>query len=195
MNGTNDSRHVAALQRYWKRHKTFPSMAKLCGVLGLSSTGSVFEVVGRLTTAGYLKRGDGGRVAPGDRFFARPLLGPVRAGAPQPATQEQPQTLTLDDYLIDQPDRTSLHRVRGDSMDGVGIFDGDLVVVEHNSATKAGDIVIAVVDGELTVKTLALDAGGSYYLEAANPAYGPIRPSQTLEILGVVISIARRVRR
>lgn len=190
----NDQLHIAALQSYWKRHKAFPSMAKLCSVVGLSSTASVFELVGRLTTAGYLERVEG-RIAPGKKFFARALLGSVRAGVPQPASQEQVETLTLDDYLIDHPDRTTLHRVRGDSMRDAGIYEGDLVVVEHHTATKPGDIVIAVVDGDLTVKTLALDAAGEYYLEAANPAYKPIRPATSLEILGVVVSVVRRMRR
>jgi repressor LexA len=190
----SDQTHLQALQRYYKRHRGFPAMAKLCEVVGMSSSASVFGLVGRLSEAGYLQRLDG-RVVPGKRFFARTVIGTVRAGVPQPASQEEPEVLTLDDYLIDQPDRTTLHRVRGDSMKDAGIFEGDLVVVEHNTATKAGDIVLAVVDGELTVKTLALDAKGRYFLEAANPAYAPIHPTTSLEILGVVVSVVRRVRR
>ena len=190
----SDSEHLASLQRYWKQNKAFPSMSKLCDVVGLSSSASVFGMVGRLTDAGYLQRIDG-RIAPGKMFFARPLLGTVRAGVPQPDSQEPADVLTLDDYLIDAPDRTSLHRVRGDSMTGAGIVEGDLVVVEHNTPTKAGDIVLAVVDGELTVKTLALDDKRHYFLEAANPAYSPIRATASLEILGVVVSVVRRLRR
>ena len=190
----SDQDHIKALQRFWKQNRAFPSMAKLCDVVGLSSSASVFGMVGRLTESGYLQRLDG-RIAPGKRFFARPLLGSVRAGIPQPTSQEEPEVLTLDDYLIDHPDRTTLHRVRGDSMTGVGIYEGDLVVVEQNCPTKPGDTVLAVVDGELTVKTLALDAKGQHFLEAANPAYEPIRPSASLEVLGVVVSVVRRVRR
>ncbi|MFH7043521.1 LexA family protein [Paucibacter sp. JuS9] len=190
----NDQAHIQALQRYWKRHKAFPSMAKLCSVVGLSSSASVFGMVGRLTEAGYLQRVDG-RIAPGARFFARSVMGSVRAGVPQPITQEDVDALTLDDYLIDAPDRTTLHRVRGDSMKDANIVEGDMVVVEHNSPTKPGDIVLAVVDNELTVKTLALDENGQYFLQAANPAYEPIRPATSLELLGVVVSVVRRVRR
>lgn len=186
--------YLAKLQRYWREYRAFPSMAKLCGVVGLNSSASVFGMVGRLTEAGYLQRLDG-RIAPGKLFFARPLLGTVRAGSPQPEPQGAAEVLTLDDFLIDQPDRTSLHRVRGDSMTGAGIEEGDLVAVEHNAATKPRDIVLAVVDGELTVKRLALDEKGQYYLEAANPAYEAIRPTTSLEILGVVVSVARRLRR
>lgn len=100
----NDEKYLAALRTYWKTHRAFPALAKLCDVLGLSSTSSVFALVGRLADAGYLEWKDG-RVAPTKRFFARPLLGPVQAGLPQPATQEETELLTLDDYLIDEPNR------------------------------------------------------------------------------------------
>lgn len=190
----SDIQHLQALQRYWKRHRTIPSMTKLCEVVGLASSASVFSMVGRLTETGHLQRVDG-RVAPGPRFFARTVLGSVRAGLPQPASQEEPQTLTLDDYLIDQPDRTTLHRVRGDSMSDANIVEGDLVAVEHHTPPRPGDIVLAVVDGELTVKFLATDTSGAYYLKPANPAYPDIRPTSGLEVLGVVVSVMRRVRR
>ena len=190
----SDDSHLAALRDYYKRQQAFPAMAKLCSVLGLASTSSVFALVGRLVTAGYLERTEG-RIAPTRKFFARPLLGSVRAGLPQPADQAAADVLTLDDYLIDQPNRTSLHRVRGDSMKDVGILEGDLVAVEHNAPSSPGDIVVAVVDGDMTVKTLRRDDAGTYWLEAANPAYSPIYPKTSLEILGVVVSVARRLRR
>ena len=194
MTDTPDTKYLAALRTHWKKHAAFPSMAKLCEVLGLTSTSSVFAAVGRLTEAGYLERVEG-RIAPTKRFFARPMLGPVRAGVPQPASQEQPELLTIDDYLIDDPNRTSLHKVRGDSMRDAAVLDGDLVVVEHNAPAKPGDIVIACVDNELTVKTLRLDETGAYFLEAANPAYLAIQPKSSLEVLGVVIGVIRRMRR
>jgi repressor LexA len=189
-----DDKHLATLREYYKRVGAFPSTPKLCEVLGLSSTSSVFALIGRLSAAGYVERAEG-RVVPTKKFFARPLLGSVRAGQPQPADQSEPEVLTLDDYLIDQPNRTSLHKVRGDSMRDVGILEGDLVSVEQNAPTAPGDIVVAVVDGDITVKTLRRDDEGTFYLEAANPAYAPIRAKTSLEILGVVVSVCRRVRR
>lgn len=188
-----DSEHLATLQRHWKQHRSFPAAAQVGEVLRLDSS-EVFGLLSRLGEAGYLQRA-GARLEPGRAFFARPLLGTVRAGLPQPASQERAETLTLDDYLIDRPDRTSLHRVRGDSMVDAGILEGDLVVVEHQSSTKAGDIVLAVVDGELTVKTLSVDAQGAPVLLPANAAYPTIVPSGSLEILGVVVSVVRRLRR
>jgi repressor LexA len=189
----NDTEHLAKLRTYWKRHQTFPSMGKLTEVVGLSSTSSVFELIRRLTEAGYLERVEG-RIAPSRRFFARPLLGRVRAGQPEPSSQEAPEVLTIDDYLIDDPNRTALVTVRGDSMKDAGLLDGDLVVVETNAATKPGDIVVAVVDGEMTVKTLRVDRRSQFFLEPANPAYQAITPEGSLEIVGVVIGSFRRIR-
>jgi repressor LexA len=69
------------------------------------------------------------------------------------------------------------------------------VAVEHNAPSAPGDIVVAVVDGEITVKTLRRTDDAKFYLEAANPAYQPIYPTTGLEVLGVVVSVCRRVRR
>jgi len=74
-----DDKYLARLRTHWKRHAAFPSMAKLCETLGLASTSSVFALVGLLVDAGYLERVEG-RIAPTKKFFARPLLSPVRAG-------------------------------------------------------------------------------------------------------------------
>src|SRR5690348_4380141 len=104
-------------------------MAKLTDVLGLARASSVFAVISRLTDACYFVRVEG-RIAPTRKFFARPLLGSVRAGQPEPATQEAPDVLNVDDYLIDDPDRTTFVTVRGDSMKDAGLLDGDVVVVE-----------------------------------------------------------------
>lgn len=192
--GQSDDKHLAALRAYWKRHNAFPSMAKLTEVLGLASTSSVFAAIGRLTEAGYLERVEG-RIAPTKKFFARPVLGAVRAGLPEPASQEQEDLLTIDDFLIDDPNRTVLVRIRGDSMQDAGLLDGDLAVVETNSPTKPNDIVVAMVDGDRTVKYLRIDGKGEFFLEAANPNYEPIRAKGSLEVIGIVTGSFRRYRR
>lgn len=190
----NDDRYLAQLRRYWKKHQAFPSMAKLCEVVGLASTSSVFALVGRLTEAGYLERTEG-RIAPTKLFFAREVLGTVRAGRPEVVGQTEPELLSIDDHLVDDPNRTFLCRVRGDSMKDAGLLDNDIVVVERNAPAKAGDIVVALVDGETTVKTLRLSEEGRFYLQAANPAYPDIHPAGSLELLGVVVGSFRKHRR
>lgn len=189
------NKHLAALQAHWKRHKAFPPMAKLTEVLRLASTGGVFKVLGRLTEAGYLERVDG-RIAPTKKFFERAVLGTVRAGLPQPADMHEGiEMMNLEDYLIDHPERSSFCRVKGDSMRDAGLAEGDFVVMEANTLPKAGDIVVAVVDSQLTVKYLRADGAGQWFLEPANAAYEAIRPTTDLEVLGVVVSSFRRIRR
>lgn len=190
----NDDRYLATLRTHWKAHHSFPSLAKLADLLGLSSTGTVFELVSRFEDAGLLARKEG-RVAPGRRFFAYPVLGTVRAGLPQPATDEGLNFLSVEELLIREPNRTALCHVRGDSMTGAGLLDGDVVIVEAGSVVEPGDIVVAAVDGQLTVKYLRKARDGAYYLEAANPAYEPIRPKSSLDIVGLVTGSFRTMHR
>lgn len=192
---TTDQAHLEKLRTYWKRHHAFPSMAKLCEVVGMSSTASVFDLVTRLREAGYVQRVEG-RIAPTKRFFARPLLGTVRAGLPQPRQEgDDFEVLTIDDYLVPDPNRTFLAKVKGDSMRDASLLDGDMVVVQKNCPTKAGDIVVAVVDGQVTVKYLRQQSDGRFYLQPANSAFADILPEGELEILGVVVGQFRSYRR
>ncbi|MFT4172867.1 MAG: transcriptional repressor LexA [Herbaspirillum sp.] len=188
-----DQKYLDALRTYWKRHQSLPSYAKLCDVVGLASKSGVFEMVGRLVDAGFIERIES-RLAPTRRFSASPVVGHVRAGLPQPASDDEFEVLAIDDYLVGDPNRTILCKVRGELMRDAGLLDGDLVVVERNSPTQPGDVVVAVVDGELTVKILRM-ARGQYYLEPANPQFEPIHPKGSLEILGVVVGSFRRLRR
>jgi len=189
----SDQKHLNALRIHWKEHKAFPSMAKLADVLGLASSGGVFKVIGRLVDAGFLERVDG-RIAPTRAFFALPVMGQVRAGLPQEQDQSAGlEMVGVEDYLIQNPERTVFCRVRGDSMKDAGMLDGDMVVVERNRPTKAGDIVVALVDNELTVKYLhPLKGSGGWVLKPANPDYPDIVAQQSLEVLGVVVGLFRR---
>lgn len=191
----SDARHLEVLQRYWKDKQAFPSIGKLCPVLGIASKSGVFKLITRLCEAGYLDRIEGGRIAPTRQFFSRPVLGSVRAGAPEPADQADVELLSLDDYLIERPDQTSLYRVRGDSMRDAGLLEGDLVITERQVTAQPGDIVVACVDGEFTVKTLRQNVAHRFYLEPANPAYADIHPQSSLDILGVVVGSVRKLRR
>lgn len=99
---------------------------------------------------------------------------------------------TLDDYLVPDPNRTFLARVKGESMRDAALVDGDLVVVQKNCPTRVGDMVVAVVDGQ--VKYLRQEPGGRFYLQAANPDYADIFPDGELEVLGVVVGQCRTYR-
>ena len=82
----------------------------------------------------------------------------MRAGLPEAIDDTDAEALTIDDYLIERPSTTVLIRVKGDSMIDAGIFDGDLVVVEKRPTRAKGDIVVAIVDNQFTLKRLDLEA-------------------------------------
>ena len=111
----------------------------------------------------------------------------VPAGFPSPADDYIERRLSLDDHLVQHKESTFFMRVAGDSMMGLGIFDGDLLVVDRAMPAAHGCVVIAVVDGEFTVKQL-IDTAGGRVLRAAHPSYPDmlIRPEQDLSIWGVV---------
>ncbi|MGH8801934.1 MAG: LexA family protein, partial [Casimicrobiaceae bacterium] len=91
-----------------------------------------------------------------------------------------------------RPSQTVLVRVKGDSMQDAGILDGDLVVVEKRAAAQRGDIVVAIVDNQFTLKRLDLD-GGSFVLKPENRAYPVLRPEGALEIFGVMVGLVRKL--
>jgi DNA polymerase V len=139
----------------------------------------------------------GGRTAqPFTRYPASlslPLYGSrIAAGFPSPADDHLEDALDLNEHLIQHPAATFFVRVRGDSMTGVGIHDGDLLVVDRALEPKSGAIVVAVIDGELTVKRLRID-DGRVWLMPENPAYPPleIKEGSELVIWGVVAHSVR----
>ncbi len=143
---------------------------------------------GRLTKADGQARGYGlpGRV--GDRSARVPLLGRVQAGALTEALE------TPDGWVITwaRPGATLFAlRVRGESMSGVGIMPDDVVIVRRQPRAEEGDVVVAMVEGEATVKTLRFVDGG-VVLHAENPAFAPIIPAaDALTLLGKVVEVRR----
>lgn len=125
--------------------------------------------------------------------FVRELLGSTCAGFPSPAEDLQERRINLNDHLVTHPQATFIIKVRGLSMVDAGIFDGDLIVVNRALKPKHGCIVVAVVEGEYTVKHL-YQRPGKVRLKAANPTFPDIEPKdgQTLEIWGVVTSAIKQ---
>ena len=115
------------------------------------------------------------------------ISGSVVAGFPSPAEQYLEPPLDLNEFLIKRPAATYFVRVEGDSMIGAGIHDGDLLVVDRSLRPASGDVIIASVDGDFTVKTYRRDKDG-VRLEPANPAYPiiHIKKGQELDYFGKV---------
>lgn len=120
----------------------------------------------------------------------------VAAGFPSPADDYIEGRLSLDEHLIQHKDSTFFVRAKGNSMVGAGIFDGDLLVVDKSLNPVSGDIVIAVVDGDLTVKRL-IKRGETYTLKPENSRYSEIefKDGQELQVWGVVTSTVKKFSR
>jgi len=190
---SNDRSYLARLQDYYAAHRALPSYASIGSLLGLRSKSSVAALVARLKLAGFVESTPDRRLAPTRRFFARPLAAnPVRAGLPEAADDSEADALTIDDYLIERPSDTVLIRVKGDSMIDAGILEGDLVVVEKRHDARKGEIVVAIVDSQFTLKRLDVDRG-EFILRAENKGYAPIRPEGALEIFGVMVGLVRKL--
>lgn len=190
---SNDRSYLDQLQDYYARHRVLPTYAAMAELLGLKSKSSVAALVARLKLLNFLEAAPDRRLKPGARFFERPLEGNVRAGFPSPAHDTQRDTLTIDEYLVERPSQTVLITVKGDSMIDAGIQPGDIVAVEKKPAANVGDIVVAIVDNEFTLKYLEREKG-RFILRPANPAYPIIRPTGSLEIFGVVVGLVRKYR-
>ena len=119
------------------------------------------------------------------------MLGTVEAGFPSPAEESLADNISLDDLLIQNREASFLIKVSGDSMTGAGIMPGDMVIVDRGQVAKSGDIVIAEVDGEWTMKYFRKQ-GKEVVLEAANPKYPLIRPRQELKLGGIVTAVIRK---
>jgi DNA polymerase V len=132
------------------------------------------------------------------RKLLRPLmLDGVRAGFPSPAADYMEARIDLNDELIENPPATFFLRVSGDSMTGAGIRDGAILIVDRALTAKDGDTVVAIVDGDLTVKRLRLGAraGEGSWLEAAHPAYPKIPLGGEDAVWGVVTAAINRYRK
>jgi repressor LexA len=122
-----------------------------------------------------------------------PLLGAIPAGFAQDRQQEAKGCVSMDiETLGLKPGpRTFALEVRGDSMIGRHILDGDLVVLEHGVTPRNGDVVAALIDNESTLKTFVME-GGKPWLRAENPRYPKMVPASELVIQGVLVALIRK---
>jgi repressor LexA len=187
-----DAEYLSKLQDYYAEWKSIPSYSSLCGILGIASKSWVKAVLDRLAKAGFVERTPEGVWVPTRQFFARPLAeSAVQAGMPVSVMATQGDYFLIDEMLVTTPSLTTMIPVKGDSMMNAGIHDGDVAIVEKRHLAREGDIVVAIVDGDFTLKTLGRERG-KYVLLPANPAFPIIRPQGTLEIFGVLVGLVRK---
>jgi len=182
-----------AISGFYHQKGRMPSFSEVAEITGLRSKNAVYKLINQLERLRVLKRDSKGRLIAQSIAFRVKILGTVEAGFPSPAEEELADSLSLDGLLIQNPSATFLLKVSGDSMSGAGILPGDMVLVDKGEVPKSGDIVIAEVDGEWTMKYLKKRAE-SVLLLPANPNYQPIRPKKELKIAGVVTAVVRKYR-
>ncbi len=184
-------KHQDKIYTFFKKNKRMPSFREISRITGLKSTNAVSKLVDRLVARGVVQKDATGKLIPKNLWGATKILGMVAAGFPSPAEEELVDTISLDEFLIANKQATYLLKVSGDSMIDAGIHPGDMVLVERNRTPKEGDIVIAEVDNEWTMKYLRKQ-NGRLVLEPANKKYKTIVPEAQLHIAAVVIAVIRK---
>ena len=168
-----------------------PTYSEMMQLFGFKSKNAVYRVVQKLIESGLISKDASGRIIPGNLFRDTPMLGLIKAGFPAPGEEMVETTINLDDYLIEKKGSTYILEVDGDSMIDAHIADGDMVIAEQTSKAKDGDIVIAQVDGEFTMKYLR-QVGTKTWLEPANKKFSAIYPENELVISAIVKGVIRK---
>ena len=170
-----------------------PTIAEIKKTFGFRSPQSVVDHLNALQKKGYIKRLPNSRgivILTEKRYF--PILGRVAAGTPIPTDEDFDGTFSLEDYY--EPESTFVLHIRGDSMKDVGICDGDMVLIKSCQEVRPGEICVAVLNGEYTVKRF-LKENDNVVLRPENPKYKPIviteKNADGFGIIGKVVGVHR----
>lgn len=176
---------------FYQKNKRMPSYAEVATIFGYKSKNASTKLIQKLIDEGFVTKDTTGKILPGKLFYEVRVLGSVKAGFPSPAEEELQDTMSLNDFLIEKKEATYLLDVDGDSMIDAHIVDGDMVIAERATSAKDGQIVIAEIDGEFTMKYFR-KKDGKVWLEPANKKYKPIYPEQELKITAIVKGVIRK---
>ena len=179
------------LVAFYRTHKRLPGYKEIMAFTGFRSKNAVFKFIEKLVDEGVVRKDARGRLSPDLLNGGVRLLGLVEAGFPSAAEEELLDTISFDEFLTPNKEASYILRVKGDSMINAGIQEGDMVIAERKANYKVGEIVIAMVDGDYTMKYLR-KKGSDYYLEAANEKYPDIHPTESFKVEAVVTGVVRK---
>ena len=185
------SSRIREIKGFFLNRGRMPSFSEVGEMTGLRSKNAVHKLINKLVSLNVLSKDAKGKLIPGSIATPLRVLGTVEAGFPSPAEESLLDTLSLDQFLISNPEATFLLTVSGDSMIDAGILPGDMVLIDKGQTPKSGDVVIAEVDGQWTMKYLK-KRGNNITLLPANTKYKPIVPKDELKIGGVVTAVIRK---
>lgn len=174
-----------------------PSVREVCSALGFKSTSTVQMYINRLISKGYISKSDGksrtirkiDEEADGTKKYKVPVVGQVAAGLPILAQQNHEGYISYSSLRTHDESKLFALRVKGESMIDIGIFDGDYVVVEQRNYAENGEVVVALVEDEATVKRFFKE-NGAYRLQPENKSMAPIIVNE-VSVLGKVIAVIR----
>lgn len=193
--------------RNWIRERGYPPTIRELGKqLGIKSLRGVTTHLDAIAKKGFLKRESRARsislsdlVAPFEQALRVPIVGRIRAGQPVLAQEQVEGHVVIDGAWIGAPggSSTSEHfalKVKGDSMINAGVLDGDFVIVRQQPAVENGDIVVALLGDEATIKRFFKE-GNRIRLQPEHPTMSPIlvEPNQPFTILGKVVAVFRQL--
>ncbi|MBI5456805.1 repressor LexA [Candidatus Kaiserbacteria bacterium] len=179
------------LRRFLSEKKRMPSFAELMEIWNYRTKSAVHYRIQELADRGVIRKDGTGRIVPLRLEKGTRLLGVVEAGFPSAAEEELLDVMNFDEFLTPNKESSYILKVKGDSMKDAGIQPGDMVIVERKNNYKPGQIVIAMIDGEYTMKYLR-KRGEQHYLEPANSRYKPIFPKESFKIEAAVTAVVRK---
>ena len=189
------------IQREQRDKGLTPSTREIQSHFRFASQTSVIQYIAALERKGFLQRHAGkarALITPMQkrRIHDVPIYGQIPAGMAALTEQEIEGHVSLDHHSanVSKTHGTFALRVRGDSMIGAHILDGDIVILEQSKEVHNGDIVAALIDGETTLKRYVVDHGRPY-LKAENSRYPNLIPARELKIQGVMVSLVRKHQR
>ncbi len=183
--------YKSKLQSFYAREKRMPTYTEMMHLFGFKSKNAVARLVEKFIDAGLVAKDHLGRLVANESFDSIPLLGLVKAGFPADVAEESHDTVNLDEYLVQKKGTTYMLEVDGNSMIDAHIADGDMVLVERTDKAKDGEIVIADVDGEFTMKYFRKE-GDKVWLEPANKDFKNIYPVTYMNITAIVKAVIRK---
>jgi repressor LexA len=181
------------LSTFFGEFKRMPTYEEMKDLFGVASKNTVAYRITKLVESGFLNK-EGNKLSLAQTGMVM-RLGTVQAGFPTAADEDvDTELMSLDDFLIERKSSTYMLEVVGESMKDAGIIQGDLVLVERGRTPRMGDIVLALVDNEYTLKYLETEKGRPV-LVPANKAFKKIYPSpNTLKIEAVLKAVIRKYR-
>jgi repressor LexA len=189
-----DQNKSKQLINFYSSKKRMPSYSEMMELFGFKSKNAVYRLVQKFLDAGIVAKDAMGHLIPTNIFTEIPMLGSVKAGFPSPTEELIEESINLNDFLIQKRDKTYMIEVDGNSMIDAHIADGDMVIAERATSARDGQIVIANVDGEFTMKYFRQDPKNPQkaWLEPANKDFENIYPENGMEIVAVIKGVVRK---